>query len=198
VKLVVATGNAGKLQELREMLGPLGFTLLSLSDAGLESPEEPYATFHENADVKARHAARSGFWALGDDSGLCVDALDGAPGVYSARYAPTDVERRAKLLQALRNVPDDRRGAHFFCAMTLAAPEGARLFRSEGRVDGRIVHDERGANGFGYDPIFEPRETPGRTIAELPSGDKNRLSHRGRALEALRPPLVRLAKTGDL
>jgi len=180
------------------MLGPLGFTLLSLSDAGLSSPEEPFATFQENADLKARDAAQSGMWALGDDSGLCVDALDGAPGVYSARYAPTDVERRAKLLAALRSVPDDRRGAHFFCAMTLSAPHGARLFRAEGRVDGRIVHDERGANGFGYDPLFEPLETPGRTIAELLPDDKNRLSHRGRALAALRPLLARLAQDGDL
>jgi XTP/dITP diphosphohydrolase len=211
VKLVIATGNAGKMQELREMLGPLGFTLLSLSDAGLSSPEEPFATFQENADLKARDAARSGMWALGDDSGLCVDALDGAPGVHSARYAPTDVERRAKLLQALRDVPYERRGAHFFCAMTLAAPRfGAgsdrgrpsaaevRLFRAEGRVDGRIVRTERGTNGFGYDPLFEPTETPGRTIAELPSDDKNRLSHRGRALERLRPLLTQLAKDGDL
>jgi XTP/dITP diphosphohydrolase len=205
VKLVVATGNAGKMQELREMLGPLGFTLLSLSDAGLSSPEEPYATFQENADLKARDAARSGMWALGDDSGLCVDALGGAPGVHSARYAPTDVERRAKLLDALRGVPDERRSAHFFCAMTLAAPgpaigpgDGARLFRSEGRVDGRIVHEERGSNGFGYDPLFEPLETPGRTIAELPPHDKNRLSHRGRALEQLRPLLARLARDGDV
>lgn len=193
------------------MLGPLGFTLLSLSDAGLSSPEEPYATFQENADLKARDAARAGMWALGDDSGLCVDALDGAPGVHSARYAPTDIERRAKLLDALRAVPDDRRGAHFFCAMTLAAPESAsahrssadrpvagHLFRAEGRVDGRIVHAARGTNGFGYDPLFEPLETPGRTIAELPSDDKNRLSHRGRALEQLRPLLVRLAQNGDL
>lgn len=198
MKLVVATGNAGKLQELREMLGPLGFTLLSLSDAGLSSPDEPFATFQENADLKARDAARSGLWALGDDSGLCVDALDGGPGVYSARYAPTDVERRAKLLDTLRDIPDQRRGAHFFCAMTLSAPHGARLFRSEGRVDGRIVHAERGTNGFGYDPIFEPLETPGRTIAELPSDDKNRLSHRGRALDRLRPVLARLAHDGDL
>ena len=198
MKLVVATGNAGKLQELREMLGPLGFELLSLADAGLPSPEETGETFQDNADLKAREAARSGQWALGDDSGLCVDALDGAPGVLSARYAPTDGERRSKLLEALRLVPDERRGAHFFCAMALSAPGGARLFRSDGRVDGRIVRAARGTNGFGYDPLFEPAETPGRTIAELPSPDKNRLSHRGRALAKLQPLLARLAHDGDL
>jgi XTP/dITP diphosphohydrolase len=198
VKLVVATGNAGKMQELREMLSPLGFTLLSLADAALPSPEETGETFQENADLKARDsAARSGLWSLGDDSGLCVDALGGAPGVLSARYAATDEERRAKLLTALITTPDGRRGAHFFCAVTLASPEG-QLFRTEGRVDGRIVHASRGANGFGYDPIFEPVETPDRTLAELSSPEKNLLSHRGRALERLRPTLARLAHDGTL
>jgi XTP/dITP diphosphohydrolase len=198
VKLVVATGNAGKLRELREILGPLGFHLLSLADAGLPSPEETGETFAENAGLKARAAAGSGLWALGDDSGLCVDALGGGPGVLSARYAPTDVERRAKLLRALEAAPAERRGAHFFCAVALAAPGGARLFRAEGRVDGRIVHGARGGNGFGYDPIFEPVETPGRTLAELSSSEKNLLSHRGRALERLRPELTRLARDGAL
>ena len=194
MKLVVATGNAGKLVEMREILDGLDLTLLSLADAGLGSPEETGTTFADNADLKARAAAESGLWALGDDSGLCVDALDGGPGVLSARYAPTDAERRAKLLAALSGA---RREAHFFCAVSLASPDG-RLFRAEGRVDGRIVEAARGSNGFGYDPIFEPLETPGQTLAELPSAEKNRLSHRGRALLRLRPKLLRLARAGDL
>jgi XTP/dITP diphosphohydrolase len=198
VKLVVATGNPGKMQELREMLAPLGFELLSLADAALPSPEETGETFHDNAELKARDcAARSGLWSLGDDSGLCVDALGGAPGVLSARFAPTDEERRSKLLTALLTTPDGRRGAHFFCAVALVGPDG-QVVRAEGRVDGRIVHAARGTNGFGYDPIFEPRETPDRTLAELSSPEKNLLSHRGRALERLRPTLARLALDGTL
>ena len=193
MKLLVATSNRGKLVEIREILGDL-LELVTLGDLGLEAPEEPFVTFHENAAEKATVSARAAeLWTLGDDSGLCVDALDGAPGVHSARYAPTEAERRQKLLDALHGVPDTDRGAHFVCAMALSAPDGERLFRSEGRVEGRIVHAARGSNGFGYDPLFEPLETPGRTIAELPSADKNRLSHRGRALERMRPVLEKLA-----
>jgi XTP/dITP diphosphohydrolase len=197
VKLVVATGNAGKLGEMREILAPLGFELLSLADLDLPSPEETGETFQDNADLKARAAAQSRLWALGDDSGLCVDALDGGPGVLSARYAPTDVERRARLLQAVA-ASGRGRAAHFFCAVALAAPDGERIFRADGRVDGAIALAARGTNGFGYDPIFEPVERPGRTLAELDSEDKNRLSHRGRALERLRPLLERLARGGQI
>jgi XTP/dITP diphosphohydrolase len=199
VKLLVATSNAGKLGELRELLAPVGFELVSLEEAGLEAPEETGVFFHDNAEIKARESAvKAGLWALGDDSGLCVDALNGEPGVRSARYAPTDVERRHKLLEALKSLPINRRGAHFFCAVALCAPDGQRLFRAEGRVDGEIAMAARGSNGFGYDPIFEPAETPGRTLAELSSAEKNRLSHRGRALERLRPLLQQLARDGTL
>ena len=197
MKLLVATSNPGKLVEIRELLGDL-LELATLADLDLSAPAEPFLTFEENAAEKATVSARRArLWTLGDDSGLCVDALDGAPGVHSARYAPTEAERRQKLLRALEAVPDPRRGAHFTCAMALSSPDGERLFRSEGRVDGRIVHTGRGANGFGYDPLFEPLETPGRTIAELCSKEKNRLSHRGRALERIRPVLEKLARTGD-
>jgi XTP/dITP diphosphohydrolase len=199
VKLLVATSNAGKMGELREILAPLGFELLSLADAALPAPDETGVTFHENAALKATECAvQSGLWTLGDDSGLCVDALDGGPGIRSARYAPTDLERRSKLLEALKAVPAGRRGAHFFCAVALSSPDGQRIFRAEGRVDGHIEAAGRGTNGFGYDPLFGPSETPGKTIAELSSEEKNKLSHRGRALERLRPLLERLARDGTL
>jgi XTP/dITP diphosphohydrolase len=199
MRLLVATSNAGKMAEVREILAGWGFELLSLADTALPAPEETGATFHDNAAIKARECAlRSHLWALGDDSGLCVDALDGGPGIHSARYAPTDEERRAKLLHALRAVPEGRRGAHFFCAVALASPDGKGLYRAEGRVDGKIETAGRGTNGFGYDPLFVPAETPGKTIAELPSAEKNRLSHRGRALERLRPVLERLLADGSL
>jgi len=192
--LVVATGNPGKLVELRELLVGLDLELRSLADLGLPSPEETGSTFAENAGLKARAAAAlAKTWALGDDSGLCVDALSGAPGLHSARYAATDEARRARLLDALAGVPPERRGAHFFCAAALCAPDG-RVFRAEGRIYGSIATAPRGTNGFGYDPIFLPDETPGRTLAELPSAEKNRLSHRGRALEGLRPALEMLAR----
>jgi XTP/dITP diphosphohydrolase len=193
--LVVATANAGKLVELRELLVALqGVELRSLGDLGLSSPEETGKTFAENAELKARAAAMAAAtWALGDDSGLCVDALGGAPGLHSARYAPTDEERRARLLRELSGVPAERRGAHFFCAAALCAPDG-RIFRAEGRVNGAIAFAPRGTNGFGYDPLFLPAETPGLTLAELPSAEKNRLSHRGRALAGLRGALEALAR----
>jgi XTP/dITP diphosphohydrolase len=187
--LVVATGNAGKLVELRELLTGFDLSLRSLAEVGLPSPEETGNTFAENAELKARAAATfAGTWALGDDSGLCVDALGGGPGLHSARYASTDEARRARLLRELAAVPAERRGAHFFCAAALCAPDG-RIFRAEGRVYGAIAFAPRGTNGFGYDPLFLPAETPGLTLAELPSTEKNRLSHRGRALVALRPVL---------
>jgi XTP/dITP diphosphohydrolase len=197
VKLLVASSNPGKLVEIREILGALPLELLALQDAGLPAPDETGLTFHENAAQKATVCAvRSGLWTLGDDSGLCVDALDGGPGVYSARYASSDVERRAKLLRALEGVPEARRGAHFFCAVALSAPDAGRIVRAEGRVDGAIAFASRGTNGFGYDPIFLPVETPGRTLAELPAAEKNRLSHRGRALRRLLPALEGLAREG--
>ena len=199
MKLLVATSNAGKMSEVREILAPLGFELLSLKEAALPAPDENGVTFHDNAAAKATEcAAQSGLWTLGDDSGLCVDALGGGPGVRSARYADSDPARRAKLIEALKSVPEARRGAHFFCAVALSAPGGRQIFRAEGRVDGAIAREPRGENGFGYDPLFLPRETPGRTLAELVSAEKNLLSHRGRALTRLQPLLERLARDGAL
>jgi XTP/dITP diphosphohydrolase len=197
VKLLVATSNAGKLVEIREIVAGIALELVSLRDLRLPPPDETGDTFHANAAQKATISARqSGLWTLADDSGLCVEALGGAPGVHSARYAPTDEERRAKLLHALQGVPEEKRGAHFFCAVALSPPDGERILRAEGRVEGSIAFAERGTNGFGYDPIFLPAETPGHTLAELGSAEKNRLSHRGRALQRLRPVLERLARDG--
>jgi len=210
VKLLFASGNAGKVIEVREILAPLlpGHELVSLLELGLEPPEETGSTFQENAALKATCCAvQSKLWALADDSGICVDALGGAPGVYSARYAETDEARRAKLLGKLDGTPEQRRGAHFFCAVALASPDGKRIFRAEEQMLGRIALSARGSGGFGYDPIFEPTETaaPGaqaarlpRTVAELPAAEKNRLSHRGRALQRLLPVLEKLLREGDL
>jgi XTP/dITP diphosphohydrolase len=197
VKLLVATSNAGKLVEIREIVAGIALDLVSLRDLRLPAPDETADSFHANAAQKATICARqSGLWTLADDSGLCVEALGGAPGVHSARYAPTDEERRAKLLHALRAVGEGKRAAHFFCAVALSPPDGERILRAEGRVDGSIAFEERGTNGFGYDPIFLPAETPQKTLAELDSAEKNRLSHRGRALQRLRPVLERLARDG--
>lgn len=197
MKLLVATSNAGKLVEIREILADIGLELLALSDLRLAAPEETAETFQGNAGQKAVTCARqSALWTLADDSGLCVDALGGKPGVHSARYEATDEKRRAKLLAALAAVPPERRGAHFFCAAALSAPGGQSVVHAEGRVDGSIALAARGTNGFGYDPLFLPAETPGKTLAELASAEKNHLSHRGRALRALRPALERLARGG--
>ena len=202
MKLLVATGNAGKLQEVREILAPLlagGHELVSLADLGLPVPEETGATFQENAAIKATASAlASKLWSIADDSGICVDALGGGPGVRSARYADSDQARRDKLLREVGPVPASRRGAHFFCAVALSSPDGKRLFRAEGKCGGRIATAERGSNGFGYDPIFIPNEVPVKTLAELPQEEKNRLSHRGRALSHLSPLLLRLLHEGDL
>jgi XTP/dITP diphosphohydrolase len=199
VKLLVATSNPGKLVEIREILAGVPLELTSLRELDLPAPDETGETFRENAEQKAiASARRSGLWTLADDSGLCVDALEGGPGVRSARYAPTDAERRAKLLAALQGVPEDRRGAHFFCAVALSSADARRVLHEEGRVDGSIALAGRGTNGFGYDPLFLPAETPGRTLAELETEEKNHLSHRGRALERLRPVLARLAREGRL
>ena len=197
MKLLVATSNAGKLVEIRQIVAGIPLELVSLRDLRLPPPDETGDTFHANAAQKATISARqSGLWTLADDSGLCVEALGGAPGVHSARYAPTDEERRGKLLRELRGVPEEKRNAHFFCAVALSPPDGERILKAEGRVEGSIAFGERGTNGFGYDPIFLPAETPGRTLAELGSAEKNRLSHRGRALQRLRPVLERLARDG--
>jgi XTP/dITP diphosphohydrolase len=193
-RLVVATGNRGKLAEIREVLGGTGIELVAQSGLGISDADETGATFVENALIKARHASRaSGLPALGDDSGICVDALDGAPGLISARYAGMHGDAAAniaKLLDALGGIEDAERSAHFHCTIVLlrSAEDPAPLI-AEGRWHGRILQAPRGEHGFGYDPIFfDP--ALGKGAAELDAPIKNRVSHRGQALARLQALLT--------
>ena len=194
-KLLVATHNRGKLREYKELLSDLPVTLIYLDDVGIHQdvPETGH-TFEENALQKATAYARlSGLLTLADDSGLEVDALGGAPGIHSARYAgpnATDEDRIRKLLTELRHVPPEERTARFRCVIAVATPEGA-TYTAEGTVEGRIVDTPRGSHGFGYDPIFLLPDR-GQTMAELPPEEKNRISHRARAAQAIKPVLRRL------
>jgi XTP/dITP diphosphohydrolase len=187
--LLVATTNPGKLSEFRLLLADLPVQWLSLKDVGLDhmDVEETGETFADNALLKARaYCAASGMPTLADDSGIVVDALNGAPGVKSARYAPSAEERNAKLIKALDGVPHERRTARFVAVIALVTPDQLTVM-AEGRVEGRVGTEPRGTNGFGYDPIFVLDD--GRTTAELASEEKNALSHRGRALAKLSPVL---------
>ncbi len=190
MKLVLASSNAGKLAELRDLLGDAGIDLHPQSEFGVEDAEETGLTFVENAILKARHAARAtGLPALADDSGLCVDVLGGAPGLYSARYAGVHGDNAAniaKLLDAIRDVPDERRTARFVSVLALLRhAEDPQPLVAEGTWGGRILHAPRGTGGFGYDPVFfDPSR--GMGAAELDPALKNRVSHRGLALAQLR------------
>lgn len=185
-KLVAATGNAHKLQEIRAILSD--WEILSQREAGFFGEvEETGTTFAENALLKAQAVcAATGMASLADDSGLCVDALGGAPGVYSARYSGGgDAMNRALLLRNLEGVEDRR--ACFFCAVALVFPDGKVIF-AEGRSCGRILHEERGERGFGYDSLFYSDELE-KSFAEATEEEKNSVSHRGRALQALEKQL---------
>ena len=194
--VVLATSNPGKLAELRDLLPP-GAQLVGLLDAGLASPLETGHTFAANALLKARAAVRAGDVALADDSGLEVDALGGQPGVHSARYAGApghDARNNAKLLEALAERGAPQRTARFRAVVALVTRDGTELL-AEGTLEGRIVISPRGTHGFGYDALFEiadpdVAEFNGRTLAELSVGDKNRVSHRGRAYRALLRQIV--------
>ena len=192
MKLVLASGNAGKLAELRDLLGDR-FILHAQSEFGVGDADETGLSFIENAILKARHAARAtGLPALGDDSGLCVDALDGAPGLYSARYAGTHGDSDAnidKLLREIDGIDDPARTARFVCVLALVRhADDPMPLVAEGRWEGRVLRARRGGNGFGYDPVFfSPLH--GCSAAELPADVKNRDSHRGQALAALRERL---------
>lgn len=187
--VVLASRNAKKLQELQALLTPRGFTVRLVSDFSRDEVEETAPTFVENALLKARHAARvSGLAAIADDSGLEVDALGGAPGVYSARYAgepSDDAANNAKLLAALKHLPAEQRSARFVSALVwLRHAEDPVPLLAVGTWPGRILEAPQGANGFGYDPLFWV-EAQGRSSAELAPALKNRISHRARAMRAL-------------
>jgi len=199
-KLVIASSNAGKLAEFGELFADsTGIQLLSQGGLGVADAEETGLTFVENALLKARHAAReTGLPSLADDSGLCVDALGGAPGLFSARYAGKDADAStniAKLLAALQGVPAAQRGAHFYAVIVLLRhAEDPQPLIAEGVWSGIILDEPRGIGGFGYDPVFlDP--ALGRSAAELEPALKHRISHRGRALAALRGKLSALYPT---
>ncbi len=186
--IVVATGNAHKLVEIEAILGAAmpGVRFVSIKQLGdFEDPEETGTAFAENALIKARAAvAETGFAAVADDSGLVVDALNGEPGVYSARYAGVhgdDAANNAKLLRNLADVPAPERTARFMSVVALVRPDGTEL-TGTGACEGTIGFEGRGSNGFGYDPLFLPEDTPGKTMAELTPEEKNAISHRYHAL----------------
>ena len=190
-KIVIASHNQGKVAEIRDMLAPFEVEVVSADDLSLPDVEETGTTFEENARLKAETLARiSGLPCLGDDSGLCVDALDGRPGVYSARYAPKDADGKRnfdkamdKLIGELNERPTEDWSAHFSCVLALAVPgQETKVF--EGRVDGRIIPEKSGNKGFGFDPVFMP-EGFDKTFANFTSEEKAKVSHRGRAFARL-------------
>ncbi|WP_437613874.1 XTP/dITP diphosphatase [Erwinia sp. V71] len=188
-KVVLATGNPGKVRELADLLAAFGLDIVAQTELGVESAEETGLTFIENAILKARHAAQiTGLPAIADDSGLAVDALGGAPGIYSARYAgedASDQQNLEKLLAALQDVPDDRRQAQFHCVLVYvrhAADPTPLVFH--GSWEGVITRAAAGNGGFGYDPVFSIPEL-GKTAAELTKDEKRAVSHRGKALTLL-------------
>jgi XTP/dITP diphosphohydrolase len=195
IDVVVSSSNAGKLAEIRSALDFPGWRFVAASELEAEwpSPEESGETFEANARIKAEAAhERFELAALADDSGLEVDALDGEPGVYSSRYAgpcADDAENNRRLLLALKDMPEGERTARFRCTIVFIGPDGVETV-ADGACDGRIGFEPRGDGGFGYDPLFEPDATPGRTMAELSLAEKNAISHRGAALRDLHSKLA--------
>ena len=195
-KIVAATGNKGKIREFKELLEPLGFEIVPISELGitLEDPEDA-GTFLGNCRIKAREGSRkTGLPVIADDSGLCVDALNGAPGVYSARYAGEDGNSEAnikKLLEELKDVPWEKRTARFVCQMVLMYPDGREIL-SRGTCEGHIAFEKRGEGGFGYDPVMLTARN--FSFAELGEEKKNLISHRGRASRKLAFKLRNITK----
>jgi XTP/dITP diphosphohydrolase len=186
-KLVIASNNPGKLREFQFLLQPLGIEVLTQAQLGIAEAEEPHVTFVENALAKARHVSRlSRLPALSDDSGICVTALGGAPGVLSARYAgepKSDIRNNEKLLKDMQGVADRR--AHYYCVLVLLHhADDPQPLIAEGEWHGEIAHEERGDGGFGYDPLFWLPEF-GKTSAQLEREQKHAISHRGKALKVL-------------
>lgn len=193
-RIVFATGNAGKIREIREILADLSLEVVSMRDAGISADiEENGTTYEENALIKARGVAvftGPDDIVMADDSGLEIDNLGGEPGVYSARYlgetTPYSIKNR-NLIERLAGVPDEQRTARFVCAIAAVLPDGRELV-TRGTIEGRIGYEEKGKGGFGYDPIFQVPEF-GKTTAELTEEEKNAVSHRGRALRAMKEEL---------
>lgn len=184
----MASGNAGKIKEIARLLAHLDVTVVPQTEFGVSDADETGTTFEENAIIKARHAASAtGLPAIADDSGLAVDALDGRPGVYSARYSGKDADDDSnidKLLQELRNVDEANRGAAFHCVACFVLSADAEPLLANGSWQGQILTERRGEGGFGYDPVFLDPES-GKASAELTAGEKNARSHRGKALRKL-------------
>lgn len=192
MKFIIATNNKKKLVEMERILKPLGIEAVSAKDAGvvLDEVDETGTTFGENAFLKANAAyIKTGMPAVADDSGICVDALGGRPGIFSARYSPedcvTDEDRTAKILEELQGVPDDKRGAHYTCAICCILPDGSKI-EIEETCEGKIGYEFIGDGGFGYDPIFYFGD---KTFAQISGEDKDKVSHRGKALRKLQAAL---------
>ena len=188
MKLIIASNNAHKLTEIKAILGGMFEEVLSMREAGIDHETvEDGTTFMENAVKKAREIAEiSGCCAIADDSGICVDALGGAPGIFSARFCGRHGDDQANndlLLEKLKDTPDSERSAHYTCAIALARPDGS-IVKAEGYMYGVIAHEEKGENGFGYDPLFILPQY-GKTSAEISPEEKNRISHRAQALQLL-------------
>ncbi|RKJ43030.1 XTP/dITP diphosphatase [bacterium 1XD8-76] len=200
MRVIVATGNKDKVKEIKEILSDMDALVVTMKDAGVSAePEEDGATFLENAVIKAKavaeKAAKSSDWkdavVMADDSGLVIDALNGEPGIYSARYMGHDTsyrEKNANLIERMDNVPEEERSARFVCAVAAVCP-GGKILTAEAAMEGRIAYEERGQGGFGYDPIFYLPEFD-RTSAELSPEEKNSISHRGKALRMMREKLT--------
>ena len=201
IEFIIASNNAKKVAELDRILNPLRIKAVTAKSRGisLDDVEETGETFAENAELKARAAhIRTGMPAIADDSGLCVDALDGAPGVYSARYAgegANDAQRIAKLLKNMENVPAEERGAHFTCSICCIIDDDT-VVTAQGDTFGVIGYEPQGDNGFGYDPVFITSD--GRSFAQLSSEEKDKISHRGNALRELSEKLGELIEKGSI
>ena len=194
-KLVFATGNEGKMKEIRMILGDLDYEILSMKEAGITADiVEDGKTFEENAKIKAKAISKlANCLVLADDSGLEVDYMDKQPGIYSARWLGEDTSydvKNNKIIENLNGVPDEERTARFVCAVAAAFPDG-KVITKRGMIEGIIGYEQRGENGFGYDPIFFLPEY-GKTTAELSPEEKNKISHRGRALEQIKEELKKM------
>lgn len=187
MKIIIATHNKHKLQEMSRILSPMGYEVVTDTDLGIKltDAEENGETFLDNARIKAESGCKeSGLPCIADDSGLCVDALDGAPGVFSARYSGVhgdDEGNNRKLLAELQGVPTEKRTAHFACAICVSFPDGSEI-TATGKCEGYIGYEKKGSNGFGYDPLFMVGD---RSLAEMTAGEKDAISHRGNALKEL-------------